>query len=34
MMLLEYFIWVSWYVTLGTYMSEFLHASGVQIGAA
>lgn len=34
MMLLEYFIWGSWYVTLGTYMSEFLHASGVQIGAA
>jgi nucleoside transporter len=33
MMLLEYFIWGSWYVTMGTYMSEFLHASGVNIGA-
>lgn len=32
-MLLEYFIWGSWYVTMGTYMSEFLHASGVNIGA-
>jgi len=34
MMLLEYFIWGSWYVTLGTYMTEYLHASGAQIGAA
>lgn len=34
MMLLEYFIWGAWYVTMGTYMSEFLGASGVQIGAA
>ena len=34
MMLLEYFIWGSWYVTMGTYMSEFLNSSGVQIGAA
>ncbi len=34
MMLLEYFIWGAWYVTMGTYMSEFLDASGTQIGAA
>ena len=33
-MLLEYFIWGAWYVTMGTYMSEFLKSSGVQIGAA
>src|SRR6187397_1075127 len=34
MMLLEYFIWGSWYVTMSTYMSENLESSGVQIGAA
>lgn len=34
MMFLEYFVWGSWYVTLGTYMSAFLNSSGVQIGAA
>lgn len=33
-MLFQYFIWGSWYVTMSTYMSEFLHANGVQIGAA
>ncbi|WP_153799257.1 nucleoside permease [Foetidibacter luteolus] len=34
MMLLEYFIWGAWYVTMGTYMGENLKASGVEIGAA
>jgi nucleoside transporter len=34
MMLLEYFIWGAWYVTMGTYMSVFLKSSGIQIGAA
>ena len=34
MMLLEYFIWGAWYVTMSTYMSEHLHSSGIQIGAA
>ena len=34
MMLLEYFIWGSWYVTMSTYMSRNLESSGIQIGAA
>jgi nucleoside transporter len=34
MMLLEYFIWGAWYVTMGTYMSTFLQSNGIQIGAA
>src|SRR5690606_16892943 len=34
MMLLEYFVWGAWYVTLSTYMARELGASGTQIGAA
>ncbi|MBD0286410.1 MAG: nucleoside permease [Flavisolibacter sp.] len=34
MMFLEYLVWGSWYVTMGTYMSVHLNATGVQIGAA
>lgn len=34
MMLLEYFVWGAWYVTMSTYMSTFLGSSALQIGAA
>src|SRR5688572_1258434 len=34
MMFLEYFIWGSWYVTMGSYMPTYLNSSGVQIGNA
>jgi len=34
MMLLEYFIWGSWYVTMSTYMSVNLGSTGGQISAA
>ena len=34
MMFLQYYIWGSWYVTMGTFMTKFLNSSGIQIGAA
>jgi len=34
MMFLEFFVWGSWYVTMGTYLDKVLGADGVQVGAA
>jgi nucleoside transporter len=34
MMFLQYYVWGSWYVTMGTFMTKILNANGIQIGAA
>ncbi|HEY5123653.1 MAG TPA: MFS transporter, partial [Ignavibacteria bacterium] len=33
MMFLQYYIWGSWYVTMGIFMTRHLNSTGIQIGA-